>query len=255
LSHYRDGIAPHGVQLINRIATTEQRQEFLGLADSLPRVQLDERAVSDLEMIAIGAFSPLTGFMEQEDYNRVVSEMRLANGLPWSIPITLSVEEEIADSLKEGNWVRLDDTTGRFVGVLQLSQKYRSDKTREVINVYRTDEAKHPGVQVVYNQGPINLAGSVWMLQRNPIPSFLHTKLTQLSHGIYLRKRVGKRLLAFKPVIQSIERTSIFRSAMETVDGLFLHPLVGATKEDDIPPMCGCAAMRLFWKTTMPKTG
>lgn len=96
MSHYREGIAPHGVQLINRIATPEQRQEFLDQADFLPRVQLDSRAVSDLVMIAIGGFSPLTGFMEQSDYERVVADMRLANGLPWSIPITLSVEFAIA---------------------------------------------------------------------------------------------------------------------------------------------------------------
>ena len=236
MSHYRDGIAPHGVQLINRIATTEQRQEFLGLADSLPRVQLDERAVSDLEMIAIGAFSPLTGFMEQEDYNRVVSEMRLANGLPWSIPITLSVEEEIADSLKEGNWVRLDDTTGRFVGVLQLSQKYRYDKTREVINVYRTDEAKHPGVQVVYNQGPINLAGSVWMLQRNPHPQFPAYQIDPAQSRHLFKEKGWKTIVGFQtrnPIHRAHEY--IQKCAMETVDGLFLHPLVGATKEDDIP--------------------
>lgn len=169
---YRDGIAPHGMQLINRIATPEQRQEFLAKADDLPRVQLDERAVSDLEMIAIGAFSPLTGFMAQADYDRVVADMRLANGLPWSIPITLSVEDAIASSLTEGSLIRLDDPSGKFIGVLELTEKYRYDKTTEAINVYRTDDAKHPGVQVVYNQGEINLAGPIWLLQRNPHPQF-----------------------------------------------------------------------------------
>jgi sulfate adenylyltransferase len=91
LSQHPDAIAAHGGQLVNRIASPEQREEFLSKAEFLPRVQLDERAVSDLEMIAIGGFSPLTGFMNQEDYDRVVTEMRLANGLVWSIPITLSV--------------------------------------------------------------------------------------------------------------------------------------------------------------------
>ncbi len=97
-----DSIAPHGGTLINRIATPDQRAEFLDKAEYLPRVQLDERAVSDLELIAIGGFSPLTGFMEQPDYDRVVNEMHLANGLPWSIPVTLSVTEEVAEPLKEG---------------------------------------------------------------------------------------------------------------------------------------------------------
>lgn len=117
------GIPPHGGQLINRIATAAERQEFLDQADRLPRIQIDDRAVSDLEMIAIGGFSPLKGFMGQEDYEQVVTDMRLSNGLPWSVPVTLSVSEEVADSLKEGSWVRLDDATGRFVGILELTQK------------------------------------------------------------------------------------------------------------------------------------
>ena len=94
-------IAPHGGHLINRIATPAETQEFTEKADALPRVQLDDRAFSDLVLIAIGGFSPLTGFMEQEDYETVVTDMRLANGLPWSIPITLSVTEEVADPLQD----------------------------------------------------------------------------------------------------------------------------------------------------------
>jgi len=235
LSHYREGIAPHGVQLINRIATAEQRQEFLALAESLPRVQLDERAVSDLEMIAIGAFSPLTGFMEQEDYKRVVTDMRLANGLPWSIPITLPVEEEIASALKEGSWVRLDNPKGEFIGVLQLSQKYQYDKTREAINVYRTEEAKHPGVQVVYNQGSVNLAGEVLLLQRNPHPQFPAYQLDPAQSRQMFKEKGWKTIVGFQtrnPIHRAHEY--IQKCAMEIVDGLFLHPLVGVTKADDI---------------------
>ncbi|MDF5733629.1 MAG: sulfate adenylyltransferase, partial [Rhizonema sp. PD38] len=127
MSYHLDSITPHGGQLVNRIATPEQRQEFLSKADFLPRVQLNERAVSDLEMIAIGGFSPLTGFMNQEDYNRVVTEMRLANNLVWSIPITLPVAEEVANSLTEGSLIRLDNPVGQFIGVLQLTQKYCYD--------------------------------------------------------------------------------------------------------------------------------
>lgn len=235
MRHYREGIAPHGVELINRILPAEQKQEFLDQADFLPRVELDERAVSDLEMIAIGAFSPLTGFMEQEDYERVVADMRLANGLPWSIPITLSVEEAIASSLKEGSWVRLDDSTGRFIGVLQLTQKYHYDKTHEAINVYRTDDAKHPGVQVVYNQGSVNLAGAVWLLQRDPHPQFPAYQIDPAQSRELFKEKGWKTIVGFQtrnPIHRAHEY--IQKCAMETVDGLFLHPLVGATKEDDI---------------------
>jgi sulfate adenylyltransferase len=236
LSHYTDNIAPHGGQLINRICTPEQRSEFLDKAEYLPRISLDERTFSDLVMIAIGGFSPLTGFMEQADYDRVVNEMHLANGLPWSIPITLSVSEEIAEPLKEGSLVRLDDATGRFVGVLQLTQKYHYDKMHEALHVYRTNEEKHPGVYVVYNQGPVNLAGPVWLLQRDPDPRFPTYQIDPIESRALFRDKDWKTVVGFQtrnPIHRAHEY--IQKCALETVDGLFLHPLVGATKSDDIP--------------------
>jgi sulfate adenylyltransferase len=230
------GIAPHGGQLINRIATPAERAEFLAQADTLPRVTLDERATSDLVMIAIGGFSPLKGFMEQADYEKVVEEMYLTNGLPWSIPITLSVSEEVTAPLKEGNWVRLDDQNGRFIGVLELTQKYHYVKAHEAVNVYLTDDQKHPGVKVVYDQGPVNLAGPIWLLEREPHPLFPAYQIDPAES----RKRFEE--LGWKTIVGFQTRNPIHRAheyiqkcAMETVDGLFLHPLVGATKEDDIP--------------------
>ncbi|MEJ1935787.1 sulfate adenylyltransferase [Nostoc sp. NIES-2111] len=236
MSQHPDAIAAHGGQLVNRIATPEQREEFLSKAEFLPRVQLDERAVSDLEMIAIGGFSPLTGFMNQEDYDRVVTEMRLANGLAWSIPITLSVSEEQAASLQEGGLVRLDNPRGEYIGVLQLTQKYRYDKIREAINVYRTDEAKHPGVQVLYNQGAVHLAGDIWLLERSSHPLFPDYQIDPIASRQMFRDKGWKTIVGFQtrnPIHRAHEY--IQKCALETVDGLFLHPLVGATKEDDIP--------------------
>ena len=235
MSHNPDAIAPHGGQLVNRIATPEQRAEFLSKADFLPRVQLDDRAVSDLEMIAIGAFSPLTGFMNQEDYDRTVTEMRLANGLVWSIPITLSVSEEVASRLKEGDLLRLDNPAGRFIGVLQLTQKYHYYKTREAIKVYRTDDANHPGVQVLYNQGLIHLAGDIWLLQREPHPQFPSYQIDPAASRQMFRENGWKTIVGFQtrnPIHRAHEY--IQKCALETVDALFLHPLVGATKDDDI---------------------
>lgn len=236
MSQHPDAIAPHGGQLVNRIATPEQKAEFLSKADFLPRVQLDARAVSDLEMIAIGGFSPLTGFMNESDYTRVVKEMRLANGLPWSIPITLSVKEEVASPLQEGSLIRLDNPNGEFIGVLQLTQKYLYDKTAEAINVYRTDDVKHPGVQVVYNQGSVNLAGEIWLLQRDPHSLFPSYQIDPAASRQMFREKGWKTIVGFQtrnPIHRAHEY--IQKCAMETVDGLFLHPLVGATKEDDIP--------------------
>ena len=229
-------IPPHGGHLIDRIATDAERQEFLGQADRLVRIQLDDRAFSDLAMIAIGGFSPLIGFMESKDYETVVSDMRLANGLPWSIPVTLSVSEETANSLKEGTWVRLDDKQGRFVGILELTQKYRYSKAHEAINVYKTDEAKHPGVKVVYDQGEVNLAGPVWLLQRDEHPLFPKYQIDPAASRAQFQERGWKTIVGFQtrnPIHRAHEY--IQKCALETVDGLFLHPLVGATKSDDIP--------------------
>ena len=226
----------HGGTLINRIVTPEQQQVFLEKAETLPRVTLDERAFSDLVMIAIGGFSPLTGFMEQADYDTVVTDMRLANGLPWSIPVTLSVEAAIADGLQEGSLVRLDDVSGRFVGVLELTQKYTYDKVKEAINVYRTDEDKHPGVKVVYDQGPVNLAGPVWLLQRDPHPLFPTYQIDPVASRAMFAEKGWKTVVGFQtrnPIHRAHEY--IQKCALEVVDGLFLHPLVGATKQDDIP--------------------
>jgi sulfate adenylyltransferase len=236
LTQHPDTIAPHGGQLVNRIATPEEKAEFLSKADFLPRVQLDARAVSDLEMIAIGGFSPLTGFMNQEDYTRVVQEMRLANGLVWSIPITLSVTAEIAAPLSEGSLIRLDNPNGEFIGVLQLMQKYLYDKTQEAIHVYRTDDPKHPGVQVVYNQGSVNLAGDIWLLERHPHSQFPAYQIDPAASRQMFKDKGWKTIVGFQtrnPIHRAHEY--IQKCALETVDGLFLHPLVGATKEDDIP--------------------
>ncbi|WP_448603714.1 sulfate adenylyltransferase [Thermoleptolyngbya sp.] len=254
MTHFPDPAPAHGGTLINRICTPEQRQEFLDKADFLPRLRLDERAVSDLELIAIGGFSPLTGFMEQADYQRVVDEMHLANGLPWSIPITLSVTEEEAEPLKEGMLVRLDDSLGRFVGVLQLTQKYTYDKVHEALHVYRTNEEKHPGVKVVYRQGPVNLAGPVWLLQRDAHPRFPTYQIDPVESRALFRDKGWKTIVGFQtrnPIHRAHEY--IIKCAMEIVDGLFLHPLVGATKEDDIPADVRMNCYEIMLENYFPK--
>jgi sulfate adenylyltransferase len=226
----------HGGTLINRIVNPEQRQDFLSKAESLPRVTLDDRAFSDLVMIAIGGFSPIAGFMAQADYNTVVTDMRMADGTPWAVPVTLSVDETTAAGLQEGTLVRLDDATGRFVGVLELTEKYTYDKVKEATHVYRTDEDKHPGVKVVYDQGAINLAGPIWLLERDPHPLFPIYQIDPAVSRAMFAEKGWKTVVGFQtrnPIHRAHEY--IQKCALEIVDGLFLHPLVGATKSDDIP--------------------
>lgn len=231
-----NGIAPHGGVLINRIATEQEYQQFLELSESLPRIQLDERALSDLVMIAIGGFSPLSGFLGEKDYLSVVNHMRLENGLPWSIPVTLSVAKEIAEPLPIGGYIRLDDSTGEFVGVLELSEKYSYDKEQESLKVYLTDDLEHPGVKVVYEQGEINLAGPIWLLKRKDHPFFPRYQIDPTVSRELFQEKGWQTIVGFQtrnPIHRAHEY--IQKCALEVVDGLFLHPLVGATKSDDIP--------------------
>lgn len=236
MSQHSDRIAPHGGILVNRIATLDQRQEFFDKAESLPRVQLSDRSISDLQMIAIGALSPLKGFMNEADYRSVVKQMRLSNGLPWSVPITLSVTEEVAAPLKAGTLVRLDTPAGEFVGLLELAEKYHYSKEEEAINVYRTDDLKHPGVQVVDKSGPVNLAGDVWLLERELDVRFPQYQIDPAKSRMLFTEKGWKTIVGFQtrnPIHRAHEY--IQKCALETVDGLFLHPLVGTTKDDDIP--------------------
>ena len=236
MNQHLNGIPAHGGHLINRIATPAERQEFIEKAESLPKIQLDKRALSDLEMIAIGGFSPLNGFMEKDDYESVVVDMRLKNGLPWSIPVSLSVSEEVADSIKEGSWVGLSSPEGEFAGVLELTQKFHYNKAHEAINVYSTQEIKHPGVKVLYDAGPVNLAGPVWLLERHPHPLFPKYQIDPAESRKLFQEKNWKTIVGFQtrnPIHRAHEY--IQKCALEVVDGLFLHPLVGATKSDDIP--------------------
>jgi sulfate adenylyltransferase len=162
--------------------------------------------------------------------------MRLENGLPWSIPVTLSVAKEIAEPLPIGGYIRLDDSTGEFVGVLELSEKYSYDKEQESLKVYLTDDLEHPGVKVVYEQGEINLAGPIWLLKRKDHPFFPKYQIDPTVSRELFQEKGWQTIVGFQtrnPIHRAHEY--IQKCALEVVDGLFLHPLVGATKSDDIP--------------------
>lgn len=229
-------IPAHGGVLVNRLCSPDQRQHFLDEADSLPSLHLSDREISDLEMIAIGGFSPLTGFMGSQDYRQVVETMHLSNGLPWSIPITLSVSEAVADGLKLDTIIRLNNAQGQFWGVLELAEKFTYDRELEAEKVYRTKDSAHPGVQVLYDQGGVYLAGNIWLLERHPHPLFPAYQIDPIESRQQFQAKGWQTIVGFQtrnPIHRAHEY--IQKCALEIVDGLFLHPLVGATKSDDIP--------------------
>jgi len=229
-------IAPHGGTLVNRIAEGEQRKELIARAPGLASVTLNNKELSDLLMIAIGGFSPLTGFMGKSDYDSVVNSMRLPNGLPWTIPITLSADGETASKIKEGDDVALLDPDGAARGILHVAEKYTYDKKKEALKVYRTEDAAHPGVAVVYAQGETLLGGDVWMVNRPAPREFPQYWLDPAETRRIFAERKWRRVVAFQtrnPVHRAHEY--ITKVAMEICDGLLLHPLVGETKKGDIP--------------------
>jgi 3'-phosphoadenosine 5'-phosphosulfate synthase len=229
-------IAPHGGELVNRFAKDAERAALEERAAGLPTVQLDDRAASDVEMIAVGAFSPLTGFMNQKDYLRVVREMRLERGLPWSMPIALATSEEHARSLPIGSQVALRTADGRLVALLDLNDKYAPDKELEARSVYKTTEAKHPGVAYLMGSGAVYLGGDVHALERSGTKAFpAHHRDPAQTRAVFA-ERNWSRVVGFQtrnPIHRAHE--FITKCALEICDGLMIHPLVGATKDDDIP--------------------
>ncbi len=228
-------IAPHGGELVVNMAGEAERAELQERAKGLPQVVVGSRQLADLEMLAIGAYSPLGGFMKRADYLGVVDNMHLENGLPWSVPITLSVTSEQAESLKTGSQVALINEHGTLQAVMSVEEKYTYDKQHEASNVYRTTEDAHPGVKVVYQQGDVLLGGPVRVVAL-PNQAFAAYRFTPAQSRQQFTERGWKRVVGFQtrnPVHRAHEY--IQKCALETVDGLYLHPLVGDTKGDDIP--------------------
>lgn len=228
-------IPPHGGQLVNRALRGELRQAALERAASFHQVQLTRMAVSDLELIAVGALSPLTGFMTKADYDSVIDSMHLANGLAWSIPVTLPVDDDAAGSIREGQEIALMDGD-HLMGIMTVEEKFLADKEREAREVFRTTEEAHPGVARLYRQGATRLGGEVFMLNPPKEVEFPELRHEPAQTRRMFASRGWRRIVAFQtrnPIHRAHEY--IQKTALEIVDGLFLHPLVGETKADDIP--------------------
>ena len=230
-------IAPHGSQLINRLATPAQANALRDRLFMLPRVALTPRALADLDLIAVGGFSPLDGFLKKADYDSVVERMRLASGLPWSIPITLSAPEAEASALQVGSEVALTDAQGEIRAVLALQEVFERDLEREAELVYRTADAAHPGVAAILKEGPVLLGGPVTVLERNVLGEpFRPYALDPAETRRAFAEREWQTIVGFQtrnPVHRAYEYLQ--KAALEIVDGLLLHLLVGETKGDDIP--------------------
>jgi sulfate adenylyltransferase len=230
-------IAPHGGTLVDLLAAADIGEALKTEAANLPKVVVSERELSDLEMLATGALSPLTGFQGEADYHSVLETMRLQNGLPWSIPVTLSLNDDEAHKLGGAESVALLPAEGAdAIAVLRISQIYKRDKAKEAVSVYRTDDAEHPGVKALYDAGDNCAAGTLEVIALPVHDDFLNYRLTPAQTRATFQERGWKTVVGFQtrnPIHRAHEY--IQKCALEIVDGLLVHPLVGATKGDDVP--------------------
>jgi sulfate adenylyltransferase len=217
-------IAAHGGELVDR--TGERPADV----DALETLTLTSRELSDLDMLGSGALSPLEGFMGRDDYESVLESMRLASNLPWALPVCFAV-----DSAPKADRVALADEAGRPYAVLEVEEAFEYDKEREAQQSFRTTDNAHPGVARLYDQKPLYLAGRVTVFERAE-SSFPELAKDPAETRASFAERGWRRVVGFQtrnPIHRAHEYLT--KVALETVDGLLIHPLVGDTKSDDVP--------------------
>jgi sulfate adenylyltransferase len=230
-------IAPHGGTLVDLLVPGEQRDRALTEADHLPKLVVSERELSDLEMLAVGALSPLTGFVGEADYLSVLDTMHLSNGLAWSIPVTLSLTDEDVKRIGAGTSVALLPAEGAPpLAIVDLTEVFKRDREKEALAVFGTEDLEHPGVRALHEAGDFCLAGPVRALTLPVHDDFVRYRLTPAQTRAEFADRGWRTVVGFQtrnPIHRAHEY--IQKCALEMVDGLLVHPLVGATKGDDVP--------------------
>ncbi|MGQ0553112.1 MAG: sulfate adenylyltransferase [Planctomycetota bacterium] len=227
-------IPAHGGRLINRVAQGAQRQELLARAQKAARVTLNSRETSDLEMLGSGAMSPLEGFMGSDDLRGVVTKCRLANGVVWPLPVTLSAKG--AGPFHPGADLALHDESGALLGLMELQEVHSMLKNEEAQGCLGTTDATHPGVQYLAGIGDKYLAGPVWVLNQPKYDFANEFRLSPRETRVLFKAKGWKTIVAFQtrnPIHRAHEYLT--KCALEVVDGLMIHPLVGETKSDDVP--------------------
>ena len=232
-------VAPHGSDRVQPLLLPEaERADACKHAETLPKIPLTSREVSDLFMLGMGAYTPLEGFMGAADWRGACTDMTLADGLFWPIPITISADKDLAGGLRVGEQAALVDAgTGSILGILMVSEKYTIDNELECSQVYRTTDTAHPGVQKVMQQGEVNLAGRVTVLSEGHFPDTYKGLYHRPAETRAMFLDLGwSRVAAFQtrnPMHRSHEHLA--KIPIEVCDGVLIHQVLGALKPGDIP--------------------
>jgi len=246
-------ILPHGGVLINCFAKKEELNELLKEASSLFSLKVSKRVLCDLEMLAIGAFSPLTGFVGKSDYDSIIKNMRLKNGLVWPIPITLQVKTNEYEKIKNEKKVALKNESDKIIAVFELKEIYKADLKKEAELVYKTTDTNHPAVKYLFDSGEYCLAGDIKVFEHT-YDEFSEYNLGCEKTREIFQENKWKRIVAFQtrnPVHRAHEY--LLKVALETVDGLMLHPTMGETKGDDIPQDVRMKCYQVILEKYFPK--
>jgi sulfate adenylyltransferase len=229
-------IPPHGGgELVDLRVPQAERPALLDFAKKLKKLALDARELTDLELLSIGGYSPLRGFMTEAQCKAVVDDMHLPGGVPWTVPVVLSADREFADSLSDGEEIALTDAAGKVRALLEVQDRYTVDRRSEARKVYRTDEEAHPGVAALYAAREVRIGGTLQVLEL-PEGEFPEHRLEPAQTRAEFQKRGWRTVVAFQtrnPIHRAHEYLT--KVALEMTDGLLIHPIVGETKSDDIP--------------------
>ncbi len=230
-------IAPHGGVLVDLLVSDAERPSAADEARNLPKIVVSERELSDLEMLTVGALSPLTGFCGERDYTSVLDTMHLADGPAWSIPVTLSLTDDDVKRIGGASSVALLPAEGSEpIALVDVAEVFKRDRQKEALGVFGTEDLEHPGVQALHEAGDFCLAGTVRALDLPRHDDFTQYRLTPAQTRAAFAERGWRTVVGFQtrnPIHRAHEYLQ--KCALEIVDGLLVHPLVGATKGDDVP--------------------
>lgn len=226
-------IAPHGGKLIERYVDEKRKKEILENGGGLPSLALHLDQVSDVENLAMGVFSPLQGFLGKEDFDNVLSQMRLADDIPWTIPIVLDVDKTTADSLETGQEIILKNPQGEPIALFHLEEKYSYDRENMAEKVFGTKDPSHPGVAKILSMNDVLLGGKVDLIQETPTP-FYKYKLKPMETRILFKEKGWKTIVGFQTRnTPHIGHEYVQKTALTFTDGIFVNPVIGRKKKGD----------------------